>query len=59
MTTVSPILKEMCFAPTEMLTLSSESVQMRSISESAEPGTTKLPLSNPEFSSVSVRFARR
>ena len=55
--TVSPMEKEMCFAPTEIFTSSSSSEQILSISERAEPGTTKLQFSICAFSMVSLRFA--
>ena len=59
MTTVSPMVKEMCLAPTAMETISSLSSQMRSMSDKAVPGTTKLQSFPSLSSSVSQRLARR
>ena len=51
--------KEICLSPTDIFTSLSSSVQMRSISVSDEPGTTKVQFSSFAPSILSQRLARR
>ena len=59
MTTVSPMVKVTCFAPTFISTASSLSAQMRLMSCRAAPGMMKLSPSRPLPSSFSRLSARR